>query len=190
MPRLPQSSPIAVLFFTVGVHSKYCTSNAPSPGSEVASLGFDRCLTQSLVDAWNRNDEPFIREPLTLPTNLTNITYKGVSMPLKVGTCASWAAGYTLTASIIDILLREVLGIQTSLVCTFGAQHAIRMVGGCSNPFDVYGNCTTSSGDPELDPPLAMILGETWITSPEAWETASSLVNILGQIGYYYEEVR
>jgi len=87
----------------------------------MASLGFDRCLTQSLVDAWNRNDEPFIREPLTLPTNLTNITYKGVSMPLKVGTCASWAAGYTLTASIIDILLREVLGIQTSLVCTFGA---------------------------------------------------------------------
>lgn len=154
----------------------------------MASLGFDRCLTQSLVDAWNRNDEPFIREPLTLPTNLTNITYKGVSMPLKVGTCASWAAGYTLTASIIDILLREVLGIQTSLVCTFGAQHAIRMVGGCSNPFDVYGNCTTSSGDPELDPPLAMILGETWITSPEAWETASSLVNILGQIGYYYED--
>ena len=62
------------------------------------------------------------------------------------------------------------------------------MVGGCSNPFDVYGNCTTSSGDPELDPPLAMILGETWITSPEAWETASSLVNILGQIGYYYED--
>ena len=69
--------------------------------------------------------DSFFKENLILPKSLTNLEYGGTQMPLKIVTWPSLLTGGTLTAVLTDILAREVLGVNTSLVCTYGGPHAV-----------------------------------------------------------------
>ena len=181
------------LLVAASADALYCTPPSAASGSEIPSLGFDQCLTQNLVDSWNADiTKPgFNKEPFYLPLSLKNVTYNGVSMPFKhaISMWASWKAGGVFTTGVLDILHREVLGYNTALVCTYGGQHSIRMVGGCSNPYDHYADCM-STGTAEVDPPAAFAHGETWLVSQEENEVSvmKAPVDNLGSIGYVYED--
>ena len=118
--------------------------------------------------------DSFFKENLILPKSLTNLEYGGTQMPLKIVTWPSMLTGGTLTAVLTDILAREVLGVNTSLVCTYGGPHAIRMVGGCANPMDQSENCRTDS-QPAQDPPYAHTHVEAWVNTEQEVMDAAEL---------------
>ena len=156
--------------------AQWCSSFAPLAGGEMPALGISQCLSQSTVDGWNADptSESFYKEPLILPASLSNLEYNGQQMPLKIATWASFLSGGAMSAVITDILAGEVLGLNTSLVCTWGGPHAIRMVGGCSNPMDYTETCR-ANGQPVQDPPLAHAHVEAWVNTAQEITDASGL---------------
>lgn len=104
-------------------------------------------------------------------------------MPLALEASFGWESGHTVSA-IADILLREILGINTTFVCTWGSVHAMKLLAGCKNPMDAFQPCVVD-GLPELPTPLAHVSVESWVTTPAEHDEMNKYNINLGMLGYY-----
>jgi len=87
-------------------------------------------------------------------------------------------------SAIADIILREVLGVNTTFICTWGSVHAMKLLGGCKNPMDGSQPCVVD-GVPQLPVPLAHVSVESWVTTPTEVDEMNTYNTNLGMLGYY-----
>jgi len=111
------------------------------------------------------------RQKLTY-TNRTGVT---AEYPLTFA-LGAWTQ-FELTVMMADVLLREVLGIETKFVTTWGSADLQRKVAGCQES-----NCSVDSE--RLDPPQAMVGLEAWVQSARENELMREMNDNLGLIGY------
>jgi len=129
----------------------------------------------------------FGKERIRLPSGAVNITFEDfrgemVDTPLILEASLGWESGHTV-AAVADILLREVLGINTVFACTWGSVHAMKMLGGCENPMDAFQPCVVN-GVPQRNP-LAHVSVESWVTTPAEHDEMNTYNINLGMLGYY-----
>lgn len=174
---------LLVAFFVTLVHRTlcFCTDYSPLDGSRFA-FPARRCLTPEFMEEQFQNGR-FGKERINLASSVRNLTYNGVSMALALEASLGWESGHTVTA-IFDIILREILGINTEFVCTWGSVHAMKMLGGCQNPMDPSASCIVD-GVPQLAVPLAHVSVESWVTTPAEVNEMNTYNTNLGMIGYY-----
>jgi len=158
----------------------FCTTYAPLDGSRF-SFPPKRCLTPEFMEEQFQNGN-FGKERINLSSKVQDLVYNSTSMPLAVEASLGWESGHTVSA-IADIILREVLGINTIFVCTWGSVHAMKMLGGCKNPMDPSRSCAID-GVPELSVPLAHVSVESWVTTPAEVDEMNNYNTNLGMIGY------
>jgi len=142
-----------------------------------------RCLSEEFLNAsYDRND--FGHERIELAKHLRNISFAGMSMPLALAASYGWESGHTVTA-IVDILLREVFGVNTEFVCTWGSVHTMALLGGCNitNPWNV-GEVFPCYGDSKLPSPLAHVSVESWVTTIDERKAMNAHNANLGMLGY------
>eukprot|EP00931_Biecheleriopsis_adriatica_P019215 TRINITY_DN13172_c1_g1_i1.p1 TRINITY_DN13172_c1_g1~~TRINITY_DN13172_c1_g1_i1.p1 ORF type:complete len:1242 (-),score=216.78 TRINITY_DN13172_c1_g1_i1:42-3767(-) len=176
---------VALVLGTQNCLADFCRAYAPLEGSRF-TFPEKRCLAQDFMDAEFAKGS-FGNEPIRLATELRNLSYQldggGVlSFPLALEASWGWESGHTVTA-VIDILLREVLGIDTEFVCTWGSSHGLRLLGGCSSPMG-SDRCTKDDGQPQLTLPLAQASVETWVTTAQEYKDMLLHGSNLGMVGY------
>eukprot|EP00931_Biecheleriopsis_adriatica_P011821 TRINITY_DN1128_c0_g1_i8.p1 TRINITY_DN1128_c0_g1~~TRINITY_DN1128_c0_g1_i8.p1 ORF type:complete len:1253 (+),score=250.76 TRINITY_DN1128_c0_g1_i8:76-3834(+) len=176
---------LAVMLGSKGTLADFCTAYAPMEGSRF-TYPKKTCLTPEFMNAEFQGGN-FGMEPIRLATELRNLSYQVdqgevYSFPLALEASWGWESGHAVTA-VVDILLREVLGMSTEFVCTWGSSHALRLLGGCNNPMgsDV---CTDDSGQPQLAVPLAQASIETWVTTAQENNDMLLYGSNLGMVGY------
>eukprot|EP00928_Gymnodinium_smaydae_P039636 TRINITY_DN27034_c0_g1_i1.p1 TRINITY_DN27034_c0_g1~~TRINITY_DN27034_c0_g1_i1.p1 ORF type:complete len:997 (-),score=81.41 TRINITY_DN27034_c0_g1_i1:206-3196(-) len=161
--------------------SSFCTSYSPQPGSRF-TFPTKRCLTAEFMEKQFQNGV-FGKERIHLADGVSNMIYQGQSIPLILEASLGWESGHTVSA-IADIILREILGINTTFACTWGSVHAMKMLGGCSNPMDANTSCF-DGGILQLPRPLAHVSVESWVTTLAEVSEMNTYNTNLGMIGYY-----
>lgn len=172
---------VFILAFAVDKMAGFCTQYAPLDGS---TFVFPRkqCLTEDFMNAQFEADV-FQLERIPLAQTLRNLQYGDVSMPLVLEASLGWESGHMVSA-VVDILLREVLGVNTEFICTWGSVHAMKLLGGCENPMDALTPCVVN-GSAQVDPPLAHVSVESWVTTPAEHDEMNTYNIDLGMLGYY-----
>lgn len=169
-----------LLLLHMGLSEGFCSAYAPASGSRFR-FPARRCLTDEFL-AIEFGKGTFGQTRIVLAKDLRNVTYNGRSFPLALEASYGWESGHAISA-VVDILLREVLGVETEFVCTWGSIHAQKLLGGCQDPQS--GSACTFAGVPQLDPPLAHISVESWVTTPAENDEMNTYNTNLGMLGYY-----